>query len=72
MAADSYRIATAFVIAGNVKSKDEKDVDIIQCFGSRYWGYHLGPKAEMFNVMKLPYLKLDSIPLPLKCATGAC
>jgi N-acetyl-anhydromuramyl-L-alanine amidase AmpD len=57
---DNSHVATAFVIAGNVKSQNEKDGDIIQCFGSKYWAYHLGVKAEMFSEMKLPYLKLDS------------
>jgi len=57
---DSSKVATAFVIAGNVKSATEKDGDIIQCFGSKYWGYHLGVKEEAFTAMKLPYIKLDS------------
>lgn len=57
---DSSKIATAFVIAGNVKSANEKDGDIIQCFGSKYWGYHLGVKGQAFTDMKLPYIKLDS------------
>lgn len=63
---DNSRIATAFVIAGNVNSRNEKDGDIIQCFGSKYWSYHLGLKAEMFNVMKLPYRKLDSTSIAIE------
>lgn len=57
---DDSRVATAFVIAGNVKSATEKDGDIIQCFGSKYWGYHLGVKASTFTELKLPYIRLDS------------
>ena len=33
---NNSKVATAFVIAGNVKSTKEKDGDIIQCFSSKY------------------------------------
>ena len=33
------RVGTAFVISG--KAKNEKDGDIYQAFGSKYWAYHI-------------------------------
>lgn len=66
---DSPRIATAFVISGKVKqpnSNNEKDGDIIQCFGSKYWAYHLGLKQEMFNSFGLPYKQLDKISIGIE------
>jgi N-acetyl-anhydromuramyl-L-alanine amidase AmpD len=33
------RVGTAFLISG--KAKNEKDGDIYQAFGSKYWAYHL-------------------------------
>jgi len=63
---DGSKVSTAFIIAGNVKSANEKDGDIIQCFSSKYWAYHLGLKSETFNSMKLPYKKLDSISIGIE------
>lgn len=57
---DALHIATAFVVAGNIKSIREKDGDIIQCFGSKYWAYHLGLKTSHFKAMKVPFKNLDS------------
>lgn len=54
------KIATAFVITGNVKnSKTEKDGDIVQCFKSEHWAYHLGLEAKAFKSFGVPYKNLD-------------
>lgn len=55
------RIATAFVIGGKPKKGDTsfKDGDIVQCYSSKYGGYHLGLKQEVFTEHKLPYKPLD-------------
>ena len=40
------RIATSFIIGGvPTKGANWKDGDIIQCFSSKHWGWHLGLKA---------------------------
>lgn len=64
--ADSSKVATAYVIAGNVNNANEKDGSIVQCFGSQYWGYHLGLKAEAFTKLGLPYKKIDSISIAIE------
>lgn len=58
-AKDAQHISTAFIVAGKLKSTKEKDGDIIQCFGSKYWAYHLGLKTAHFKKMNLPYINLD-------------
>lgn len=66
---DATRVATAFIVSGKVKqpnSNNEKDGDIIQCFGSKYWAYHLGLKQEMFNSFGLPYKQLDKISIGIE------
>lgn len=66
---DSARIATSFVISGNVKqpnSNNEKNGDIIQCFGSKYWAYHLGLKQEFFSSFGLHYKPLDKISIGIE------
>jgi N-acetyl-anhydromuramyl-L-alanine amidase AmpD len=40
------RVATAFVIGGRSKSSKWKDGEILQCFGSGKWGWHLGLTAQ--------------------------
>lgn len=66
------RIATSFIIAGNVKnSSAEKDGDIVQCFGSSKWAYHLGIKQDVFKAMDVPYQSLDKISIGIEiCAWG--
>lgn len=63
---DSPKIATAFLIAGKVINSTEKDGDIIQCFGSKYWAYHLGLKQEMFDSFGVPYKSLDKISIGIE------
>lgn len=46
-AGTSERVSTAFIIAGKPgKSTKWKDGDIIQCFSSAKWSWHLGLKAS--------------------------
>lgn len=57
------KIGTPFVIAGKPKDKNEKykDGDIIQCFSSKYYCYHLGVPSETFKKYNIPYQRLDKI-----------
>lgn len=67
------KIGTAFVICGTPKAGETKykDGDIIQCFSSKYWNYHLGIKTEIFKKYGLPYLPLDKISVGIEiCAWG--
>lgn len=52
------RIATCVIISGK-GAKDTKDGEIIQCFSSRHWAYHLGVKQEVFKAHGLEYQNLD-------------
>ena len=63
---NNSKVATSFVIAGNVKSTKEKDGDIIQCFSSKYWAYHLGLNSDTFRSMNIPYQKLDTISIGIE------
>lgn len=61
------RIATAFVITGIVKPNDaERDGSIIQCFGSKYYAYHLGLKQSTFTENKVPFKSLDKISIGIE------
>jgi N-acetyl-anhydromuramyl-L-alanine amidase AmpD len=44
------RVGTAFIVGGPTTSTKWKDGDIIQCFGSAKWAWHLGLKAEHLHV----------------------
>jgi len=62
---NEIRVATAFIITGNVKnSKVEKDGDIIQCFKSEHWAYHLGNKP--LNAFKIAWKNLDKISIGIE------
>jgi len=65
---DEAKIATAFVISGNVKANNdnEKDGSIIQCFSSKFWAYHLGLKQDVFNSFGVPYKSLDRISVAIE------
>ena len=52
------RIATCVIISGK-GAKDTKDGEIIQCFSSRHWAYHLGVKQEVFKTHGLEFQNLD-------------
>jgi len=55
------KVATAFIIAGKPSKETDgyKDGDIVQCFSSKYWAYHLGLKSDVFKKMGVPYKSLD-------------
>lgn len=55
------KIGTAFVIAGKPKdaTANYKDGDILQCYSSKFWAYHLGIPAETFKKYSIPYKPLD-------------
>jgi hypothetical protein len=52
------RVATCVVISGK-DAKMSKDGEICQAFSSKYWGYHLGVKKEIFGAMHVEYKLLD-------------
>jgi N-acetyl-anhydromuramyl-L-alanine amidase AmpD len=54
------RIATAFVISGP-GAKNSPDGEIVQCFSSRHWAYHLGVKGDVFRAYKVKHQILDKI-----------
>lgn len=56
---DRGRIATCIVISGK-GSQNSYDGEIVQCFSSKYWAYHLGIRQEVFASFQLPYRRLDS------------
>ncbi len=65
------RIDTAFVIGGNPatathKTKEWKDGDILQAFSSKFWGYHLGLKQEVFTKAGVPYKPLDKFSIGIE------
>ncbi|MDQ3111073.1 MAG: N-acetylmuramoyl-L-alanine amidase [Bacteroidota bacterium] len=67
-------VSTAFVIAGKPSSATSgyKDGDIYQAFSSKYWGYHLGLKKEVFAEQGVPYLPLDKSSIAIEiCNWGA-
>lgn len=63
---DSSRVATPYVLTGKINSPYEKDGDIIQCFNEKYWGYHLGIKAEAFTSFGLSYTRLDKTSIAIE------
>lgn len=56
---DRGRIATCIVISGKGLSKNTYDGEICQAFSSKYWGYHLGLKRDVFKSKGVPYKALD-------------
>lgn len=70
------KIDTAFVIGGNpatVKNKTKNWVDgeILQAFSSKFWGYHLGLKQEVFTKAGVPYKPLDKTSIGIEiCSWG--
>ena len=53
------RIATCVVISGKGQSKNTYDGEICQAFSSKYWGYHLGLKQDIFRAKGVPYKSID-------------
>jgi N-acetyl-anhydromuramyl-L-alanine amidase AmpD len=66
------RIATQYVIAGKPKSgSTEQDGDIVECFDSQYWAYHLGLKKNLFTERGIPYKPLDKFSIGIEiCCWG--
>lgn len=63
------RIATCVCIA-NTGAK-EGDGVISQGFSSKFWAYHLGVKAVVFEANDLPYVRLDKYSIGIEiCAWG--
>jgi len=63
------RIATCVCVA-NTGAK-EGDGVISQGFSSKYWAYHLGVKALVFEAYDVPYQRLDKISIGIEiCAWG--
>jgi len=65
---DRGRIATCVVISGKGQSKDTSDGEICQAFSSKYWGYHLGLKQDIFRAKGVPYKSID----PMCVAVEIC
>ena len=65
---DRGRIATCVVISGKGQSKDTSDGEICQAFSSKYWGYHLGLKQDIFRSKGVPYKSID----PMCVAVEIC
>ena len=63
---DRGRIATCVTISGNGVSKNTVDGEICQAFSSKYWGYHLGLKQDVFRAKGLPYKSLDPIAIGIE------
>lgn len=59
------RIATCVIISGK-GAKGTTDGEIIQCFSSRKWAYHLGVKTEVFKAHGLPWMNLDQIAIGIE------
>lgn len=67
------RIGTSFVIAGKPKQGETKykDGDIVQCFSSKHWCYHLGVTKETFTKYGIKYQVLDKISIGVElCSWG--
>lgn len=64
---NTERVATAFIISGNIKnSTQEKDGTIVQCFGSKYFAYHLGLQPQTFRKFNLPFKSLDKFSIGIE------
>lgn len=55
------KIGTPFIIAGKPKIGETKfkDGDILQCFSSKFWNYHLGVPSSVFQKYGIKYQPLD-------------
>lgn len=59
------RIATPFIISGS-GAKNSKDGEIVQCFSSKHWAYHLGIKGEVFKARGIPHQILDKLAIGIE------
>jgi N-acetyl-anhydromuramyl-L-alanine amidase AmpD len=60
------RIATCVCISGAGKSTNTYDGEIVQCFSSKHWAYHLGLKQDVFKSRGVPYQNLDKISIGIE------
>jgi len=59
------RIATCVLISGK-GAKNSYDGEIVQCFSSKYWAYHLGVKSEVFKAKGLSWKNLDKLSIGIE------
>lgn len=59
------RIATPFVISG-MGAKNSLDGEIVQCFSSKHWAYHLGVKQDVFRAYKVPWKNIDQLSIGIE------
>lgn len=59
------RVATCVVISGK-GAKNSPDGEIVQCFSSKHWAYHLGIKKEVFEAHGLPYKNIDKLSIGIE------
>lgn len=59
------RIATCVTISGP-GARNSYDGEIVQCFSSKYWAYHLGIKGEVFKAYKVPHQILDKLSIGIE------
>jgi len=63
---DRGRVATCVTISGKGLSKDTFDGEICQAFSSKFWGYHLGIKPDVFRAKGVLYQRLDKLAIGIE------
>jgi N-acetyl-anhydromuramyl-L-alanine amidase AmpD len=63
-ASNPERVATCVAISGPGSS--DGDGRIVQGFGSKYWGFHLGVKRSTFDRFGLPFINLDKLSIGIE------
>jgi hypothetical protein len=63
-ASNAERVATCVAISG--KGTGTVDGQIIQGYSSKYWGYHLGLKQEVFTKAGVKYQSIDKISIGIE------
>jgi N-acetyl-anhydromuramyl-L-alanine amidase AmpD len=56
--ATPIKVATAFIIG--------ESGEIVQCYSSKHWAYHLGLKQSIFTKYKVPYKQLDQLSIGIE------
>lgn len=59
------KIATCVVISGK-GAKNSTDGEIIQCYSSKHWAYHLGIKGDVFKAYGVPHQIIDKISIGIE------
>jgi hypothetical protein len=60
------RIATCVCISGKGQSTNTFDGEIVQCFSSKHWAYHLGIKSDVFRSRGIRPQILDKISIGIE------